>query len=64
MRLIIFSRTKTTKKIIEQHQRMKLDLDDSEALVNALLNPTQPNQALKAAALRYKQVMRDGTENS
>nr|MCF6374453.1 hypothetical protein [Tychonema sp. BBK16] len=29
--------------------------------MNALLNPTQPNQALKVAALRYKQVMRDGT---
>ena len=43
---------------------MKLDLDDSEAFVKALLNPTQPNQALKAAVLRYKQVMRDGTGNS
>jgi uncharacterized protein (DUF1778 family) len=43
---------------------MKLDLDDSEAFVNALLNPTPPNQALKAAALGYKQVMRDGTDNS
>ncbi|WP_333443806.1 DUF1778 domain-containing protein [Microcoleus sp. herbarium2] len=61
---MIFSRTKTPKKIIEQHQTMKLDLDDSEAFVNALLNPAQPNQALKAAALRYKQVMRDGTDNS
>ncbi|MFM9267932.1 DUF1778 domain-containing protein [Tychonema sp. BBK16] len=43
------------------NQRLKLDLDDSEAFMNALLNPTQPNQALKVAALRYKQVMRDGT---
>ncbi|MEG3899593.1 MULTISPECIES: type II toxin -antitoxin system TacA 1-like antitoxin [unclassified Microcoleus] len=48
--------TKTTKKFIEQHQRQKLNLEDSEAFVNALLNPTQPNQALKAAALRYKKV--------
>ena len=49
--------TQTTQKNIEQHQRLKLDLDDSEAFMNnALLNPTQPNQALKAAALRYKQV--------
>ena len=55
--------TKTTKKNIEQHQRLKLDLDDSETFVNALLNPTQPNKALKAAALRYKQMMRDRTHN-
>ena len=48
--------TKTTKKVIEQHQRLKLDIEDTEDFVNALLNPTQPNQALKAAALRYKQV--------
>jgi uncharacterized protein (DUF1778 family) len=50
-------------KVIEQHQILKLDLEDSEAFVNALLNPTQPNQALKAAALRYKQVICDGTDN-
>ena len=50
-------------KVIEQHQRLKLDFDDSAAFVNAILNPTQPNEALKAAALRYKQVMRDGTHN-
>jgi uncharacterized protein (DUF1778 family) len=46
-------------QVIEQHQILKLDFEDSEAFVNALLNPTQPNQALKAAALRYKQVMRE-----
>lgn len=50
-------------KVIEQHKRLKLDLEDSEAFVNSLLNPDLPNQALKAAALRYKQVMGDGTND-
>jgi len=43
-------------KVIEQHQILKLSVEDSEAFVNALLNPPKPNDALKAAALRYKQV--------
>ena len=44
-------------RVIEQHQTLKLSIEDSEAFVDALLNPPQPNDALKAAALRYKQVM-------
>ncbi len=44
-------------RVIEQHQKLKLSIDDSEAFVDALLNPPKPNDALKAAALRYKQVM-------
>ncbi len=42
---------------IERHQILKLNLEDSESFVNALLNPPSPNEAMKAAALRYKQVM-------
>lgn len=44
-------------KVIEQHQILKLSVEDSEAFVDALLNPPKPNDALKAAALRYKQVI-------
>lgn len=44
-------------RVIQTHQTLKLSLEDSEAFVNALLNPPEPNDALKAAALRYKQVM-------
>jgi len=46
-------------RVIEQHQTLKLSIEDSEAFVDALLNPPQPNEALKAAASRYKQVMQD-----
>jgi uncharacterized protein (DUF1778 family) len=44
-------------RVIERHQKLKLSIEDSEAFVNALLNPPKPNDAIKAAAQRYKQVM-------
>ncbi len=46
-------------RIIEKHQTLKLSLEDSEVFANALLEPSQPNEVLKAAALRYKQAMAD-----
>jgi len=36
---------------------LKLNLEDSKAFVDAILNPSPPNEALKKAALRYKQTM-------
>jgi len=44
-------------RVIEQHQSLKLSIEDSEAFVDALLNPPKPNDALNSAALRYKEVM-------
>jgi uncharacterized protein (DUF1778 family) len=44
-------------RVIERHQTLKLSLEDSEAFVNALLNPPEPNHALKAAAQRHKEVI-------
>lgn len=44
-------------RVIKQHQTLKLNIEDSEAFVDALLNPPKPNDALKAAAVRYKQIM-------
>jgi len=44
-------------RVIERYQALKLSIEDSEAFVDALLNPPKPNDALQAAALRYKQVM-------
>lgn len=51
-------------KIVEQHRTLKLSLEDSEAFVEALLNPPVPNDALVAAALHYKQVMQNNDANS
>jgi uncharacterized protein (DUF1778 family) len=43
-------------RVIEKHQKLKLSIDDSEAFVSALLNSPEPNEALRNAAFRYKQV--------
>lgn len=45
------------RRVIQQHQTLQLSLEDSETFVDALLNPTQPNEPLKATVQRYKQVM-------
>jgi uncharacterized protein (DUF1778 family) len=47
-------------KVIEQHQILKLSVEDSEAFVNAILNPPKPNNSLKSAAVRYKQFRFNG----
>ncbi len=49
--------------IIQQHQTLKLNQEDSHAFVNALLNPPPPNQALKKAAKRYRQLIQNDTNN-
>ncbi|USR90197.1 DUF1778 domain-containing protein [Phormidium yuhuli AB48] len=46
-------------KVIERHQSLQLSCEDSEAFIEALLNPPQPNDALKSAASRYKQIIAD-----
>jgi uncharacterized protein (DUF1778 family) len=43
--------------VIEQHQTLKLSVEDSEAFVDAILNPSKPNEALKSAASRYNKAM-------
>ncbi|MFP4008336.1 MAG: DUF1778 domain-containing protein [Spirulinaceae cyanobacterium] len=44
-------------RVIQKHQMLKLNREDSEAFVDALLNPPKPNDALQSAALRYKNVL-------
>ncbi|MGB7413092.1 MAG: DUF1778 domain-containing protein [Thermosynechococcaceae cyanobacterium] len=43
--------------MIDQYQSLKLSVEESEAFVDALLNPPQPNDVLRAAALRHQQVL-------
>ncbi len=45
------------KRVIEQHLTLKLSIEDSVTFADALLNPPQPNDALKTAALRYRKVI-------
>ena len=43
---------------IARHQSLKLNLEDSETFVQAILNPSEPNARLRAAALRHQQMLR------
>jgi uncharacterized protein (DUF1778 family) len=42
---------------IANHNVLKLNAEDSRAFVEAILNPKEPNDALKKAAAWYKQEM-------
>lgn len=44
---------------IQTHGLMTLTERESRAFVDSLLNPPEPNRALRAAALHYQEVMRD-----
>lgn len=43
-------------QVLEQHQKLQLSIEDSIAFVDTLLNPPEPNQALKAAAKRHQKL--------
>lgn len=44
-------------RVIEQHQTLKLSLEDSQAFIDALLNPPSPNEALKTASVRHTKMI-------
>jgi len=54
---VVSSVQEAAYRVIEHHQMLKLSLEDTEAFVNTILNPPKPNEALKSAAVRYKQTM-------
>ncbi|MBD2777701.1 DUF1778 domain-containing protein [Iningainema tapete] len=60
---VIASLQEAAYKVIERHQTLKLSLEDAEAFVEALKHPQKPNDALIAAALRYKQVIQKNGVN-
>jgi uncharacterized protein (DUF1778 family) len=43
-------------RTVEEHNVIRLTLDQQQRFVEALLNPPAPNAALRAAAARYKQM--------
>lgn len=51
---LISSAQKAASDIVERYESLQLGQRDSEAFVDALLNPPEPNEALKAAASRYQ----------
>jgi len=53
---IVSNLVAASHRVIQEHQILRLSLEDSEAFVNALRNPPEPNERLKLAAVRYKQL--------
>lgn len=45
------------EKRIEQSQVMRLSLEDQKAFVDAILNPPEPNAALKRAFARHRELI-------
>jgi uncharacterized protein (DUF1778 family) len=49
------SAREAAQEIISNHNVLKLSAEDSRAFADAILNPKEPNEALKKAAAWYKQ---------
>jgi uncharacterized protein (DUF1778 family) len=60
---VIASVQEAAYKVIQQHQTLKLSLEDAEAFVEALQNLPKPSDSLIAAALRYKQIIQKNGVN-
>ncbi|GAB4195687.1 MAG: DUF1778 domain-containing protein [Coleofasciculaceae cyanobacterium] len=54
---VIASVLDAAKRTIQEHEMMTLSVRDREVFVEALLNPPEPSDELRAAAQRYKQNM-------
>ena len=54
---IIFSAQEKAKVIINEHNTILASKRDQKIFFDALLNPSQPNQKLKEAALSYKMII-------
>ncbi|MEM8832612.1 MAG: DUF1778 domain-containing protein [Cyanobacteria bacterium P01_G01_bin.19] len=54
---IISSMQESADKVIQRHQRMKLNEQDSLIFVETMMNPPMPNARLTKAAARYQEIM-------
>lgn len=53
---MLFHSVEAAKKTISQNDTIALSRQDAEIFVNALLNPPAPNEALKRAFKRHKEI--------
>ena len=51
---VVRSAQEQARRVIEEHTLIKLGLEDSQAFVESLLNPPDPNTRMMEAALQYK----------
>lgn len=54
---IISSMEESSQKVIQKHQRMKLDRQDSVDFVEAIMNSPEPSTRLIEAARKYREIM-------
>ena len=54
---IISSMEKSSQQVIQRHQRMKLDRQDSVDFVEAIINSPEPSTRLIEAARKYREIM-------
>lgn len=54
---IISSMQASADKVIERHQRMKLNQQDSRIFVETIMNPPEPNARLIEAGKKYQEMM-------
>ena len=47
-------------RTIEQNEIIHLSLEDQRQLAESILNPPEPNEALKKAAKKYRQLINEG----
>ena len=53
---VLTSVQEAARRAIEKHQRLDLSVRDSEAFIEALLNPQPVNDRLRDTVRRYRQV--------
>jgi uncharacterized protein (DUF1778 family) len=54
---VVRSAQEQARRVIQEHTLIKLSLEDSQAFARALLNPSEPNARMMAAAKEYKLFM-------
>ena len=52
---VLASVQEVARRAIEEHQQLELSVRDSEAFVDALLNPTPASERLAETVRRYRQ---------
>ncbi len=54
-RFVLANAVAAAERVIDSHERIVLSAPDWEAFHDALLNPPEPNAALRKAARRYRE---------
>lgn len=54
---VVFSAQQQANEIIEKHHSILASQKDREVFFEAMMNPPQPNDALKKAALRFNELV-------